>query len=53
MSHYHDSEDLKVLGDFKNLAGPEFKGFVEFDKVRHDPDFKAVVGDARFAAVNP
>ena len=32
MSHYHDSDDLKALGDFKTLAPAEFKGFVEFDK---------------------
>jgi AhpD family alkylhydroperoxidase len=31
MSHYHDSDDLKVLADFKRLAPAEFKGFVEFD----------------------
>lgn len=31
MSHYHDSDDLKILGEFKNLAGPEFKGFGELD----------------------
>src|SRR5262245_28261094 len=32
MSHYHDSDDLKILGDFTKLAGPEFKGFGELDK---------------------
>ena len=35
------------------LARARAAGFVGFDKVRRDPDFKAVVGDARFAAVNP
>jgi AhpD family alkylhydroperoxidase len=29
MSHYHDSDDLKILGEFKTLAPAEFKGFVE------------------------
>ncbi len=33
MSHYHDSDDLKVLGEFKRLAPVEFKGFVEFDAI--------------------
>jgi AhpD family alkylhydroperoxidase len=33
MSHYHDSEDLKSLGDFKSLAPVEFKGFVGFDAI--------------------
>ena len=32
MSHYHDSDDLKVLGEFSKLAPAEFKGFVELDK---------------------
>src|SRR5512141_2950467 len=31
--HYHDSDDLKVLGDFKQLAPTEFAAFVEFDKI--------------------
>ena len=31
--HYHDSDDLKVLGEFKKLAGTEFAAFVEFDKI--------------------
>src|SRR5437588_12190890 len=30
--HYHDSDDLKLLGEFKNLAPKEFAAFVEFDK---------------------
>ncbi len=30
--HYHDSEDLKRLGEFKELAQAEFSAFVEFDK---------------------
>jgi len=33
MSHYHDSDDLKLLGDLKQLAPTEFKGFVELDNV--------------------
>ena len=33
MSHYHDSDDLKVLGEFKKLAPAEFKGFVELDSI--------------------
>ncbi len=31
--HYHDSEDLKSLGEFKQLAPAEFSRFVEFDKI--------------------
>ena len=31
--HYHDSEDLKNLGEFKQLAPTEFSAFVEFDKI--------------------
>src|SRR4030095_17261994 len=30
--HYHDSEDLKQLGEFKRFAPTEFSAFVEFDK---------------------
>jgi AhpD family alkylhydroperoxidase len=30
--HYHDSEDLKKLGEFSKLAPKEFATFVEFDK---------------------
>jgi AhpD family alkylhydroperoxidase len=30
--HYHDSDDLKRLADFKQLAPAEFSTFVEFDK---------------------
>jgi AhpD family alkylhydroperoxidase len=33
MSHYHDSDDLKIIGEFKTLAPAEFKGFVELDKI--------------------
>ncbi len=33
MSHYHDSDDLKALGEFKRLAPAEFKGFVELDAI--------------------
>ena len=31
--HYHDSEDLKRLGEFKELAPTEFSAFVNFDKI--------------------
>jgi len=31
--HYHDSDDLKSLKDMQQLAGPEFAGFVELDKI--------------------
>jgi AhpD family alkylhydroperoxidase len=31
--HYHDSEDLKRLADFKQAAPVEFAAFVEFDKI--------------------
>jgi AhpD family alkylhydroperoxidase len=30
--HYHDSDDLKLLAEFKQLAPTEFATFVEFDK---------------------
>lgn len=30
--HYHDADDLKLLGQFKTLAPKEFSTFVEFDK---------------------
>lgn len=30
--HYHDSDDLKRLAEFKQLAPTEFSTFVEFDK---------------------
>ena len=30
--HYHDSDDLKHLGELKQLAPTEFSAFVEFDK---------------------
>src|SRR5262249_24864863 len=33
MSHYHDADDLKILGEFKKLAPAEFSGFVELDKI--------------------
>ena len=33
MSHYHDSDDLKTLGELKKLAPAEFKGFVELDAI--------------------
>src|SRR5512146_193124 len=31
--HYHDSDDLKRLADFSQLAPVEFSAFVEFDKI--------------------
>src|SRR5260370_399784 len=33
MRHYHESDDLKVLAEFKKLAPAEFKGFVELDSI--------------------
>src|ERR1700737_454366 len=33
MSCYHDSDDLKRLGDLKALAPAEFKGFVALDAI--------------------
>ena len=30
--HYHDSEDLKRISEFKQLAPTEFSAFVNFDK---------------------
>ena len=30
--HYHDSEDLRRLVEFKQLAPTEFSAFIEFDK---------------------
>ena len=33
MSCYHDSDDLKRLGDLKALAPAEFKGFVALDTI--------------------
>jgi AhpD family alkylhydroperoxidase len=31
--HYHDSDDLKILREFKELAPAEFSAFAEFDKI--------------------
>jgi AhpD family alkylhydroperoxidase len=31
--HYHDSDDLKVLSEFKELSPAEFSAFVDFDKI--------------------
>lgn len=31
--HYHDSDDLKYLGELKQLAPRGFSAFVEFDKI--------------------
>ena len=33
MSHYHDSDDLKLVGDLKTLAPVEFGGFLALDRV--------------------
>ncbi len=33
MSHYHDSDGLKLLGEFKHLVPAEFKGFLELDAI--------------------
>ena len=33
MSHYHDSDDRKLLREFKHLAPTEFKGFLELDAI--------------------
>ena len=33
MSHYHDPEDLKLIGELKKLAPEEFKGFVALDSI--------------------
>ena len=33
MSHYHDPDDLKILGEFNRLAPAEFAGFVGLDRV--------------------
>jgi AhpD family alkylhydroperoxidase len=33
MSHYHDSDDLKILGEIKTLAPADFAGLVALDKV--------------------
>ena len=33
LSHYHDSDDLKMLKDLKALAPEEFKGFVALDAI--------------------
>jgi AhpD family alkylhydroperoxidase len=33
MSHYHDSDDLKLLPEFKKLAPDEFKSFIAFDAI--------------------
>jgi AhpD family alkylhydroperoxidase len=30
--HYHDSEDLKQQGEFKQLAPTEFSALIDFDK---------------------
>ena len=31
--HYHDSDDMKRLAEFKQLAPGKFSAFVEFDKI--------------------
>ena len=30
--HYHDSDDLKLMGEFKQLAPTEFTAFAAFDQ---------------------
>lgn len=49
--HYHDSDDLKLLKDMKELAPTEFGGFIELDKVvgREEgrvPKLKSLCGPA-------
>lgn len=31
--HYHDPEDLKLLGEFNQIAPAEFSAFIGFDKI--------------------
>jgi AhpD family alkylhydroperoxidase len=31
--HYHDSDDLKKLGEFNQMIPNEFSAFVDFDKI--------------------
>ncbi len=33
MSHYHDSDDLKTIGELRKLAPTEFNGFVALDAI--------------------
>jgi AhpD family alkylhydroperoxidase len=33
MTHYHDSDDLKLIPELKKLAPDEFKGFVALDAI--------------------
>jgi AhpD family alkylhydroperoxidase len=33
VSHYHDSDDRKLLRELKHLAPTEFKGFLELDAI--------------------
>jgi AhpD family alkylhydroperoxidase len=40
VSHYHDSDDLKMLRDMKGLAPEEFKGFVALDSIVGKEDGK-------------
>lgn len=40
MSHYHDADDLKLLGDMRKLAPEEFKGFVALDAIVGKEDGK-------------
>jgi AhpD family alkylhydroperoxidase len=40
VSHYHDSDDLKMLRDMKGLAPEEFKGFVALDAIVGKEDGK-------------
>jgi len=40
VSHYHDSDDLKMLREMKALAPEEFKGFVALDSIVGKDDSK-------------
>jgi AhpD family alkylhydroperoxidase len=33
MSHFHDSDDLKLIPELKNLAPDDFAGFVALDSI--------------------
>ena len=33
MSHYHDSDDLRLIPELKKLAPAEFQGFVALDSI--------------------
>ncbi|HYM25461.1 MAG TPA: carboxymuconolactone decarboxylase family protein [Vicinamibacterales bacterium] len=40
MSHYHESDDLKLMPELKKLAPDEFAGFVALDKIVGKEDGK-------------